>query len=86
MSTITDRNLISGAGIFVTTVVAGSVMLTGEFEVMQRPLMRDMAFYIGAAFMVWFIIWKARIYFKHAVGNKTACDLICIYIIKIYII
>ncbi|CAG2112574.1 unnamed protein product, partial [Medioppia subpectinata] len=45
-----------GAGIFVTTVVVGSVLLTGQFEVMQRPLMRDIAFYIGATFMVWFII------------------------------
>ncbi|XP_054155740.1 mitochondrial sodium/calcium exchanger protein-like [Oppia nitens] len=56
-----------GAGIFVTTVVAGSVLLTGEFEVMQRPLMRDIAFYIGATFMVWFIIWKTHIYLKNAI-------------------
>ncbi|CAG2106496.1 unnamed protein product [Medioppia subpectinata] len=57
-----------GAGIFVTTVVVGSVLLTGQFEVMQRPLMRDIAFYIGATFMVWFIIWKTRIYLKHAIA------------------
>lgn len=52
----------------MTTVVAGSVLLSGEFEVMQRPLMRDLFFYIGATFMVWFIVWKTKIYLKNAIG------------------
>uniref|UniRef100_A0A6G5ABT7 Sodium/calcium exchanger membrane region domain-containing protein n=1 Tax=Rhipicephalus microplus TaxID=6941 RepID=A0A6G5ABT7_RHIMP len=39
-----------GAGIFVTCVVAGSVYLTQDFNVMERPFLRDVIFYISATF------------------------------------
>jgi sodium/potassium/calcium exchanger 6 len=45
-----------GAGIFVTTVVAGSVIIAKPFKLMKRPFLRDVTFYIAA------IIWAICIF------------------------
>ena len=42
---------------------------------MERPLLRDMIFYLAAAFVVWFIIQNGKIYFKQAV-SKLVINLI----------
>ena len=63
-----------GGGIFVTTVVTGSVMVTGEFQLMCRPILRDIIFYIGAVYMVWFFIFRGFFQIDHSIGNlKIVC-------------
>ncbi|WAR02050.1 NCLX-like protein [Mya arenaria] len=37
-----------GAGVFVTTVVAGFIAIICPFDAMQRPFLRDVIFYIAA--------------------------------------
>lgn len=57
-----------GAGIFVTCVVAGSVYLTQDFNVMERPFLRDVIFYIGATFWAFFLFYMRRITLAHSIG------------------
>lgn len=57
-----------GAGIFVTCVVAGSVYLTQDFNVMERPFLRDVIFYIGATFWAFFLFYTQRITLAHSIG------------------
>ena len=47
-----------GAGIFITTVVAGAVCWVTPFHVMERPFLRDLAFYICT------LLWKFSVEFK----------------------
>ncbi|OTF83642.1 sodium/potassium/calcium exchanger 6-like protein, partial [Euroglyphus maynei] len=35
-----------GAGTFVTTIVIGSILLSGDFTINKRPFVRDIIFYI----------------------------------------
>lgn len=57
-----------GAGIFVSCVVAGSVYLTQNFNVMERPFLRDVIFYIGATFWAFFLFYTQRITLAHSIG------------------
>ncbi|KAM8865785.1 mitochondrial sodium/calcium exchanger protein [Synchiropus picturatus] len=47
-----------GAGIFVTTVVAGSVALVQPFTVASRPFLRDVVFYMAAVFWTFVILFR----------------------------
>lgn len=47
-----------GAGIFVTTVVAGSVALVKPFTVASRPFLRDVIFYMVAVFWTFLILYR----------------------------
>ncbi|KAK2902160.1 mitochondrial sodium/calcium exchanger protein [Channa argus] len=47
-----------GAGIFVTTVVAGSVALVKPFAVASRPFLRDVIFYMAAVFWTFCILYR----------------------------
>ncbi|CAG2179102.1 unnamed protein product, partial [Oppiella nova] len=42
--------------------------------------MRDIAFYVGATFMVWFILWRTRIYLKNAIA------LVAVYVCYIAVV
>lgn len=57
-----------GAGIFVTTVVAGSVAIVKPFTVASRPFLRDVIFYMAAVFWTFNIIYKREISLKEALG------------------
>ncbi|XP_027024264.2 mitochondrial sodium/calcium exchanger protein isoform X2 [Tachysurus fulvidraco] len=57
-----------GAGIFVTTVVAGSVALVKPFTVASRPFLRDVIFYMAAVFWTFNILYKREIYLQEALG------------------
>ncbi|XP_075541271.1 mitochondrial sodium/calcium exchanger protein-like isoform X2 [Dermacentor variabilis] len=57
-----------GAGIFVTCVVAGSVYLTQDFNVMERPFLRDVIFYISATFWAFYLFYTQRITIAHSIG------------------
>ncbi|XP_029366162.1 mitochondrial sodium/calcium exchanger protein [Echeneis naucrates] len=47
-----------GAGIFVTTVVAGSVALVNPFPVASRPFLRDVIFYMAAVFWTFVMLYR----------------------------
>ncbi|XP_066509490.1 mitochondrial sodium/calcium exchanger protein-like isoform X2 [Hoplias malabaricus] len=57
-----------GAGIYVTTVVAGSIALVKPFRVASRPFLRDIIFYIAAVFWTFTILYKRHIDLKEALG------------------
>lgn len=57
-----------GAGIFVTTVVAGSIALVKPFTVASRPFLRDVIFYMAAVFWTFNILYKGHISMGEAVG------------------
>ena len=47
-----------GAGMFVTTVVAGAICWLKPFDLMKRPFLRDISFYLIAVF------WSFCIFFR----------------------
>ncbi|XP_078600082.1 mitochondrial sodium/calcium exchanger protein-like isoform X1 [Branchiostoma floridae x Branchiostoma japonicum] len=57
-----------GAGVFVTTVVVGAVAILTPFEMMQRPFLRDVVFYLAAAFWTWCVLWYKNINLPQAIG------------------
>ncbi|XP_060067382.1 mitochondrial sodium/calcium exchanger protein-like [Ylistrum balloti] len=57
-----------GAGVFVTTIVAGSIAVICPFQAMQRPFLRDVIFYLAAAFWSFTILWKKEIRKIEAIG------------------
>ncbi|XP_078484084.1 mitochondrial sodium/calcium exchanger protein [Ciona intestinalis] len=57
-----------GAATFVTTVVAGLVATTQTFTLAQRPFMRDMTFFIAAAFWAFYLIYTNEINIYSSVG------------------
>ncbi|KAJ8380362.1 hypothetical protein SKAU_G00011400 [Synaphobranchus kaupii] len=57
-----------GAGIFVTTVVAGCVALVKPFTVASRPFLRDVTFYMAAVFWTFVILYKHQISLLEALG------------------
>ncbi|XP_035235578.1 mitochondrial sodium/calcium exchanger protein isoform X3 [Anguilla anguilla] len=57
-----------GAGIFVTTVVAGCVALVKPFTVASRPFLRDVIFYMAAVFWTFVILYKHQITLLEALG------------------
>ena len=59
---------ISGAGIFVTTIVVGAVTITKPFMLTQRPFLRDVIFYMFAAFWTFYLLWTGYVNIYHAVG------------------
>ena len=61
------RLLSIGAGIFVITIVAGSVMLTQNFKSMERPILRDILFYMLATFLTWCIFYSEKVHLWQAI-------------------
>ncbi|KAM4746185.1 mitochondrial sodium/calcium exchanger protein isoform 2-T2 [Anableps anableps] len=57
-----------GAGIFVTTVVAGSVALVKPFDVASRPFLRDVIFYMVAVFWTFDILYRGTITLEETLG------------------
>jgi len=49
-----------GAGVFLTTVVAGSVTITQPFKLMERPFLRDVSFYLIAGFSAFLYLLETR--------------------------
>ena len=60
-----------GAGIFITTIVAGTVSIIRPFEAMQRPLLRDVIFSIATAFFVFYILYTRTVTFVEAIGKSA---------------
>ncbi|GFU58740.1 hypothetical protein TNCV_932801 [Trichonephila clavipes] len=57
-----------GAGMFVTSVVAGSVFFTQSFTLMIRPFLRDIGFYIIAISWTFALFATGTSYLYHGIG------------------
>ncbi|XP_055933967.1 mitochondrial sodium/calcium exchanger protein-like [Argiope bruennichi] len=57
-----------GAGMFVTSVVAGSVFFTQNFTLMIRPFLRDIGFYIIAISWTFALFSTGTSYLYHGIG------------------
>ena len=60
---------LAGAGIFVTTVVAGGIALVKPFTAASRPFLRDVIFYMVAIFLTFLILFFGRITLGEALGE-----------------
>lgn len=63
--------MCTGAGVFVTAVVSGAVIIAKPFPCMQRPMLRDITFYIVAVFFTFYVMFKKQITTLEAVGEWT---------------
>ena len=59
----------AGAGIFVTTVVVGSVALIAPIELTKRPFLRDIIFYTIAVFWTFYLLWTNTVTIYMATGG-----------------
>ncbi|XP_066187445.1 mitochondrial sodium/calcium exchanger protein isoform X1 [Sylvia atricapilla] len=59
---------IFGAGVFVTTVVAGGIALVKPFTAASRPFLRDVIFYMVAVFVTFVVLYVGRIRLGEALG------------------
>ncbi|XP_038008156.1 mitochondrial sodium/calcium exchanger protein [Motacilla alba alba] len=59
---------IFGAGVFVTTVVAGGIALVKPFMAASRPFLRDVIFYMVAVFLTFVVLYLGRIRLGEALG------------------
>ncbi|KAJ1092401.1 hypothetical protein NDU88_005511 [Pleurodeles waltl] len=57
-----------GAGVFVTTVVAGGIAIVKPFTAASRPFLRDIIFYILAIFLTFFLLYLGRIKLSESLG------------------
>lgn len=60
---------LAGAGIFVTTVVAGGIALVKPFAAASRPFLRDVIFYMVAVFLTFLILYFGHITLGEALGE-----------------
>ena len=58
-----------GAGIFVTTVVAGSIAVVRPFKAMERPFLRDVIFYMSAVFFTFYVLYDKKITLAESLGK-----------------
>ena len=58
-----------GAGIFVSTVVAGTICIIKPFTSNERPLLRDLIFFMVASFWTFTVIWDGYIALWETVGK-----------------
>ena len=59
---------IIGAGVFVTTVVAGTVMVIKPFYMAQRPFLRDIVCYLASVYFAFYILYDRKITTAEAIG------------------
>ncbi|XP_055926230.1 mitochondrial sodium/calcium exchanger protein-like isoform X2 [Argiope bruennichi] len=69
-----------GAGIFVTSVVAGSIIASKPFKIMERPFLRDIIFYVCAAFWTFLRFYYGEVTLLHSIG------FIALYILYILVV
>ena len=52
----------------MTTIVVGAVTITKPFTLTQRPFLRDIIFYMFAAYWTFYLLWTGYVNIYHAVG------------------
>ena len=60
---------ISGAGLFVTTVVVGTISFMPAFTLTKRPFTRDVLFYLGAVAWAAITLHNQRISLYESIGK-----------------
>ena len=68
-----------GAGVFVSTVIVGIICFIKPFYSVQRPLLRDMIFFMIAGFWLFVVVWDGKIALWETLGSPK-------YFIKIIIV
>lgn len=58
-----------GAGVFVTTMIAGSIAIIKPFQASLRSLMRDACFYTAAVCWISYVVWDETVYLWEAVST-----------------
>ncbi|XP_024597225.1 mitochondrial sodium/calcium exchanger protein isoform X2 [Neophocaena asiaeorientalis asiaeorientalis] len=58
----------SGAGVLVTTVVAGGIAILHPFTAASRPFLRDVIFYMVAVFLIFTALYRGRVTLAWALG------------------
>lgn len=72
--------MITGAGIFCTTIIAGSISFIKPFAVMQRPFLRDCVFYLAAVYFVFWVFYHRYVHLGHAIG------FIALYVVYVLVV
>lgn len=57
-----------GAGVLVTTAVAGGIALLRPFTAASRPFLRDITFYMAAVFLTFTALYRGRVTLAWALG------------------
>ncbi|XP_024597222.1 mitochondrial sodium/calcium exchanger protein isoform X1 [Neophocaena asiaeorientalis asiaeorientalis] len=57
-----------GAGVLVTTVVAGGIAILHPFTAASRPFLRDVIFYMVAVFLIFTALYRGRVTLAWALG------------------
>ncbi|CAF0867594.1 unnamed protein product [Brachionus calyciflorus] len=57
-----------GAGIFISTIIVGTICFISPFYSVQRPLLRDIVFFIAAGFWLFVVIWDGKIVLWETLG------------------
>nr|XP_012607707.1 sodium/potassium/calcium exchanger 6, mitochondrial isoform X1 [Microcebus murinus] len=57
-----------GAGVLVTTVVAGGIAILHPFTAASRPFLRDIVFYMVAVFLTFTVLFRGRVTLAWALG------------------
>lgn len=58
-----------GAGVLVTTVVAGGIAILRPFTAASRPFLRDIVFYMAAVFLTFTALYCGRVTLAWALGS-----------------
>lgn len=61
----------AGAGVLVTTVVAGGIAILHPFTAASRPFLRDVSFYMTAVFLTFTALYFGRITLAWALGEPA---------------
>jgi sodium/potassium/calcium exchanger 6 len=54
----------------VTTVVVGTISAISPFKAMERPLLRDVIFYIAAVFLMFYVLYTGRMTLAFSIGKR----------------
>lgn len=59
----------AGAGVLVTTVVAGGIAILRPFTAASRPFLRDIVFYMAAVLLIFTALYRGRVTLAWALGK-----------------
>lgn len=60
-----------GAGVFISTVVVGLICCIKPFYSVQRPLLRDIIFFMISGFWTFYVVWDGKISLLETFGTKN---------------
>ncbi len=60
-----------GAGVFVSTVIVGIICFISPFYSVQRPLLRDIIFFMIAGFWAFVVVWDGKIALWETLGTHN---------------